>query len=858
MKITRVFALSLSIGIGVLITFLWIAGASPFPVSAQNPIHPEPKKIVVHPLPNSNLLPTEVITTFSILVDDFIPQPYQGEPIYYYNRLDGDRGTMGAGTVNAEWGQGQVTLTLVTGNWGGVWTSLNHPIREEIPVNFQAALPSQILPAYQSQITGLTIQVAGGAAGRNFKIELKDERTNSTLWSDVVTLTGGAQTFRYPLPPLSDVTNLNWLLDNAAPGDFVAVENVALTGTTQITDTALAAFVWSYGMLLNNWNPVTGLVRDKAKDASGEFDAIQATGSLAAATAQAEQLGIITYADAVTIVTSISNTLLTEIPRYPAGDNNQGLWPHWVELTPSGTFAIVEKTEWSSVDTAIAALGLLEAQTALGLGTSGTEQMLENIGWNDLLMPTGLSHGYNYSGTLIMFTWDTFGGESWLLGLVYAAATGKVAPIEYCTPPTANGSGFIDELAWLFAPPPPTDCWGTGWEQYRQEAADAQIAYYPTYYPAHCYGAEGWFGLSAGEVPVPSVVTTTAIYQPFGVGGRFALPLDGYLLPDLYTPVIVPHYSAMVASIRPTETLTMWAWLINQGPFSPLNNVESLMSPTETGCNAASIHWNPLKGSWNLALQTLGWGRYLAERDGLVPVLWQTISTNAFLNEGYNLIASTPLSAVNINGPDELFVNTAQFTATIEPASATLPVTITWDNGTVGDESLYTWVAPGVYTIVVTATNRCGNILTATHEVTVHQVVGVAFQPDYSVTVKPGYTTTLTFTHILTNTGNFTDTFNLTHVSGNNQNWEITYPKSITLQGGQMAVVVVTLTVPADADVGSTNVITTTATSQADNSIQDAAVLQVYISPYMIYFPVVKGSLGIGGEATTANPKEPS
>ena len=45
-------------------------------------------------------------------------------------------------------------------------------------------------------------------------------------------------------------------------------------------------------MLLNNWNPATGLVRDKAKDASGEFDAIQATGSLAAATAIAEQLAL--------------------------------------------------------------------------------------------------------------------------------------------------------------------------------------------------------------------------------------------------------------------------------------------------------------------------------------------------------------------------------------------------------------------------------------------------------------------------------------------------------------------------------------------------------------------------------------
>ena len=80
---------------------------------------------------------------------------------------------------------------------------------------------------------------------------------------------------------------MNWFGSwiGAAAGDTVVLDSIAFTATTPITDTATAAFVWSYGQLLNNWNPTTGLVRDKAKDASGAFDAIQATGSLAAATA---------------------------------------------------------------------------------------------------------------------------------------------------------------------------------------------------------------------------------------------------------------------------------------------------------------------------------------------------------------------------------------------------------------------------------------------------------------------------------------------------------------------------------------------------------------------------------------------
>jgi len=164
-------------------------------------------------------------------------------------------------------------------------------------------------------------------------------------------------------------------------------------------------------MLLNNWNSTTGLVRDKAKDPSGEFDAIQATGSLTAATAMAEQLGIVTHADAVQIVGKISDTLLIDVPRF------KGLWPHWVVVTQEGDMEIVPNTEWSSVDTVIAAFGLLTAQSGLGMETTGTEEMLEAIEWYDLVTSGGISHGYDYDSDLIPFSWDVFGGESWLVEL---------------------------------------------------------------------------------------------------------------------------------------------------------------------------------------------------------------------------------------------------------------------------------------------------------------------------------------------------------------------------------------------------------------------------------------------------------
>jgi hypothetical protein len=218
------------------------------------------------------------------------------------------------------------------------------------------------------------------------------------------------------------------------------------------------------------------------------------------------------------------------------------------------------------VDTVIAAIGLLGAQSSLGMDTSGTEQMLQAIDWDGLLLPNGISQGYTYSGDLIPWAWDVFGGETWLVELAYAAATGQVAPIAHPTPPTANGSGFIDELAWLFVPPPSgQDYWGTDWEAYRLAAADEQISYYPTRDPSSCFAQLSLFGLSAAEVPAPSFVSPGNVYQAFGVGGRFTPANDGTAL--LGAPVVIPHYSAMIASLRPQEVIRMWDWLINEGFF---------------------------------------------------------------------------------------------------------------------------------------------------------------------------------------------------------------------------------------------------------------------------------------------------
>jgi hypothetical protein len=637
-----------------------------------------------------------VARSISILVDDFLPQPYQGAPVYYYNRLGGDRGAINDSIL--DWGMGQVTTTISPGNsWGGVWMSLNHPIREGLPVDFSAILPSQISPAYQSQIMGITVRVAQGTPGKILKLELK--YGDELRWMDELTLEGGQQVVGLKLPALGNVNHLVWVLDRASAGDSVVLDSVSFTATTQITDAATAAFVWSYGMLLNNWNLTTGLVRDKAKDASGEFDAIQATGSLAAATALAQQLGIVERADAIQIVNRISDTLLLDLPRH------KGLWPHWVEASPAGEITILENTEWSSVDTVIAAIGLLAAQSGLGLDTSGTEQMLQAIDWDDLVTPEGILHGYTYTGELLPFAWDTFGGESWLVALAYAGATGRVAPLEYPSPPTANGSGFIDELAWLFVPPPSEhDYWGTDWAVYRAEAADTQLLYYPSHYPESCFTQLGLFGLSAAEVPDPSLLPQANIYQAFGVGGRFAPANDGSTL--LGAPVVVPHYAAMISSLRPEEAIEMWDWLIKYGHFSPLSNIESLMFPVNSDCEPGTLVWNQLKGSWNLSLQTLGWGCYLAELSGQVPILWQATTASPILRRGYKVLV--PRDATPPTTPTPASAETAGTSPTAEspvpiaiyvPQPHETPTTPIWENTEVpcAGRPVYLWFSPGRY-----------------------------------------------------------------------------------------------------------------------------------------------------------------
>jgi hypothetical protein len=580
--------------------------------------------------------------TIEILVDDFVPGAYRYQKEYFYNRLDGNRG--GINEAILKWGQGRVNMAIAQQqSWGGVWMSMNHPNQENDAINFSRVLPYQIRDRYQARITGVSFMIENGTPGAEFRLELK--QGSQIAWMHTVELTGSRQEIECGLHALPDISQLVWVLDHGSPGDSVTLSRISLYAEAPHEDPALTAFVWSYAMLLENWNPTTGLVRDKARDGSGEMDAVQATGSLAAATAVAAQLEIISTFEAQKIVEKISKTLLEKVPRY------HGLWPHWVTVNSNDEISILSGTEWSSVDTVIAAVALLEAQSSLGMETIETEQMLREIDWYSLLLEKGISHGFDSKRNLLPTAWDSFGGESWLVDLVYAAATGQNAPLAYPQPPTANGSGFIDELVWLLiSPPARPDIWGIDWTAYRLKAAANQVTHFSKHSPQTCFAKNGLFGLSAAEVPDSTRVMAGDLYQPYGIGGQFAPILDGT---DLYgSPVVAPHYAAMVASLRPQESVGMWSWLMKSGYFSPLTNVESLMYYQNSTCSDSDIRANTLKGSWNLALQTLGLGNYLAIRNGEIPTLWASSLQNEFIQSGYQMMV--PKKIIKPEQPAEI------------------------------------------------------------------------------------------------------------------------------------------------------------------------------------------------------------
>jgi fibronectin-binding autotransporter adhesin len=124
-------------------------------------------------------------------------------------------------------------------------------------------------------------------------------------------------------------------------------------------------------------------------------------------------------------------------------------------------------------------------------------------------------------------------------------------------------------------------------------------------------------------------------------------------------------------------------------------------------------------------------------------------------------VVCNPLTDVTISGPTSGYTDTLHtFDGTIIPADATEPVVYTWTptpvTGQGSSSAQYEWVAPGTYTVTLTAEN-CGGTVTDTHTITISATPPTCPNPLTGVTISGltgGYTDTLyTFDGAITPAG---------------------------------------------------------------------------------------------------------
>ena len=570
-----------------------------------------------------------------IIVDEH-DKPLSGPDGWYYNPTGGDRGMLNMDDINYIWDGDNYTAEVVKSSglwtWGGMWYSLGRINRDNIPLNFSAIFGPYIKSEYQGEIVEAEIVVSNFISSSNnedieLRLELKDENERTVYSKSWTNLIHGSYPKTYNVSlnasEIGKVKLILWIIDKAKVGDSISIDRIRLKARVPDLPSEEQAFYWTYSWLMANYDPNTGIVQDRSNFKSGDFENIPATAKAAKITYYAYKKGYVTYNDAEEIITKIADTLINVVPRGPHGVNT--LWPHF---TKKGGTEIVENTEWSSGDTAYAALDIITALQMLGDPEDqmkDIEDSLKEIDWEALLSEDGgISHGYSYEGDLLPYSWKGFGMETIGVNWAYASATGKVAIME--SPPSDNGAGFIDNANYPIVLSG-KDCWGNNWDEYRNVMADKQIGWYcQEHYNEYLCDA-GLFGLSAAENPEGDS------YVAYGVGGKIVEAEDGN------GEVIVLHYAGMIADIRPREAKHVWetlrdrnaAFLKDKIVISPLNNMESMRVNKSTGeCTI-----NYLKGSWNLALQAEGWAQIDPD---IRNDLTLAIQDDIFLKRGYDLL----------------------------------------------------------------------------------------------------------------------------------------------------------------------------------------------------------------------------
>lgn len=422
-------------------------------------------------------------------------------PFDNFTHFGTDFGWMGPGQDRIDARLGTLR-TRRDGEWTGAWHSLAGLAVDSDRLFDPTDVTGLGGPAeVRAGVVAVTVDARGQG---DLRVELSDAG-KSVLWSATMSLRPGERVrhrFEIAAKDLGPLKFINWI---AEPGCAAEVSAIGF----EVARPEMSAEEWlfrvSLGKLRRCHDAASGLTRDRAHLPAGVFDSVTSAGLHALASAAAVREGIL---DRKVVTDEIQRTIraLIGMPKVA------GFLPHFTRRSPDGLPVLHPGTEFSSVDTAIALIGLRLAATVLEMEeeADAVAAIIGGLDFDALTDPDGwIGHGFSEDGTTPLASqWRDWGGETALV-LALESMVPNREPRGRMEPGGAvfRGVGFIAEIQSLFYPDfdstRPDLLTGAVWPVARRELLEKQRRYFDREWPDSAAARAGLFGLSGGEAGMP-------------------------------------------------------------------------------------------------------------------------------------------------------------------------------------------------------------------------------------------------------------------------------------------------------------------------------------------------------------------